>query len=213
MSEVDPWRDRRLSAPLDRDPQLVRVGISRSCSTRPPRRSIRPAARNEHASHILEALETGRVYRGHFNVRNDGVVTNLPPDAIVESPGFVDRFGLNMVAGITLAGSLRGDLHGVDQRAAHVGSRRRFRRSRSVEARRAARSAGRRHLHARRGLADGRRDGGRQAEWLPQYAHAIDGCQRSAEPRHGEDPRMEGRGEPHGAPARADPRRTEKAAE
>ena len=57
---------------------------------------------NEHASHIIEALETDRVYRGHFNVRNDGVITNLPADAIVESPGFVDRFGINMAAGITL---------------------------------------------------------------------------------------------------------------
>lgn len=57
---------------------------------------------SEHASHILEALETGRVYRGHFNVKNNGVITNLPSDAIIESPGFVDRFGLNMAAGITL---------------------------------------------------------------------------------------------------------------
>jgi alpha-galactosidase len=57
---------------------------------------------DEHCSHIIEALETGRVYRGHFNVRNKGLVTNLPPDCIVETPGFVDRFGLNMVAGITL---------------------------------------------------------------------------------------------------------------
>jgi len=57
---------------------------------------------SEHASHIIEALETGRVYRGHFNVKNDGIITNLPADAIVESPGFVDRFGLNMAAGITL---------------------------------------------------------------------------------------------------------------
>jgi len=64
---------------------------------------IDPAARSlEHASHILEALETGRVYRGHFNVKNNGVIANLPPDAIIESPGFVDRFGINMVAGITL---------------------------------------------------------------------------------------------------------------
>jgi len=62
-----------------------------------------PAKRsNEHASHILEALETGRVYRGHFNVRNKGVITNLPEDAIIESTGFVDCFGINMVAGITL---------------------------------------------------------------------------------------------------------------
>ena len=57
---------------------------------------------NEHASHILEALETGRVYRGHFNVKNTGIITNLPSDAIIESPGFVDRFGLNMTSGITL---------------------------------------------------------------------------------------------------------------
>ena len=57
---------------------------------------------DEHFSHIVEALETGRVYRGHFNVKNRGLVTNLPQDCIVETPGFVDRFGLNMVAGVTL---------------------------------------------------------------------------------------------------------------
>lgn len=57
---------------------------------------------DEHASHILEALETGRVYRGHFNVKNRGTITNLPADCIIESPGFVDRFGINMVEGITL---------------------------------------------------------------------------------------------------------------
>lgn len=57
---------------------------------------------DEHASWILEALETGRVYRGHFNVKNGGIITNLPEDCIVESPGFVDRFGINMVEGIEL---------------------------------------------------------------------------------------------------------------
>jgi alpha-galactosidase len=56
----------------------------------------------EHASYIIEGLETGRVYRGHFNVRNNGIIRNLPDDAIIESPGFVDRFGINMVEGITL---------------------------------------------------------------------------------------------------------------
>lgn len=57
---------------------------------------------DEHASHIIEALETGRPYRGHFNVRNDGVIKNLPPDCVIESPGVVDRFGINMIAGVTL---------------------------------------------------------------------------------------------------------------
>jgi len=56
----------------------------------------------EHASYIIEAFETGRPYRGHFNVRNDGIITNLPADCIVESVGVADRFGLNMTAGITL---------------------------------------------------------------------------------------------------------------
>ena len=32
------------------------------------------------ASYIIEALETGRVYRGHFNVVNNGCITNLPDD-------------------------------------------------------------------------------------------------------------------------------------
>ena len=57
---------------------------------------------DEHASHIIEALETGRTDRGHFNLRNNGIIRNLPADAIVESTGFGDRFGLNMVEGLTL---------------------------------------------------------------------------------------------------------------
>ena len=93
---VDPWRDRRLSPSLDRDPQLVRDGISEAARGRRPSRSIGRPLQRACQPHI-EALETGRVYRGHFNVKNDGVITNLPPDAIIESPGFVDRFGINMV--------------------------------------------------------------------------------------------------------------------
>lgn len=57
---------------------------------------------SEHGSWIIESLETGRVYRGHFNVRNRGVIANLPADCIIEAPGFVDRFGINMVEGLQL---------------------------------------------------------------------------------------------------------------
>jgi alpha-galactosidase len=49
----------------------------------------------EHGSYIVEALETGRPYRGHFNLVNDDTITNLPRDAIVEAPGYVDRHGFN----------------------------------------------------------------------------------------------------------------------
>jgi alpha-galactosidase len=57
---------------------------------------------DEHASYILEAMETGRAYRGHFNVKNGGAIKNLPADCVIESPGFADRFGINMVEGIEL---------------------------------------------------------------------------------------------------------------
>ena len=50
----------------------------------------------EHASYILEALETGRTYRGHFNVINRGHITNLPEGCVIEIPGYVDRNGINM---------------------------------------------------------------------------------------------------------------------
>lgn len=50
----------------------------------------------EHGSYIIEGLETGRVYRGHFNVVNNGTITNLPADAIIEAPGYVDRNGISM---------------------------------------------------------------------------------------------------------------------
>ena len=50
----------------------------------------------EHGSYIIEGLETGRLYRGHFNVVNCGIISNLPDDAIVEVPGYVDRNGINI---------------------------------------------------------------------------------------------------------------------
>lgn len=50
----------------------------------------------EHGSYIIEGLETGRVYRGHFNVINRGIISNLPDDAIIEAPGYVDGNGISM---------------------------------------------------------------------------------------------------------------------
>ncbi|MFT3788090.1 MAG: alpha-galactosidase [Tepidisphaeraceae bacterium] len=51
---------------------------------------------SEHGSWIIEARETGRTYRGHFNIQNNGHITNLPNGCTIEIPGYVDRFGLNM---------------------------------------------------------------------------------------------------------------------
>ncbi len=60
-----------------------------------PPLTYRPEDRgHEHGSYIIEGLETGRCYRGHFNVVNKGCLTNLPTDAIVEVPGYVDGNGM-----------------------------------------------------------------------------------------------------------------------
>jgi alpha-galactosidase len=50
----------------------------------------------EHGSYIIEGLETGRVYRGHFNIPNQGHFTNLPDGCVIEIPGYVDKNGINM---------------------------------------------------------------------------------------------------------------------
>lgn len=51
---------------------------------------------HEHGAYIIESLETGRIYRGHFNVINNGVIKNLPDDCIIEAPGYVDANGISM---------------------------------------------------------------------------------------------------------------------
>jgi alpha-galactosidase len=56
----------------------------------------------EYGSHIIEARETGHIFRLNGNVRNDGYITNLPTDCCVEVPVFVDRTGLHP----TVVGSL-----------------------------------------------------------------------------------------------------------
>ena len=50
----------------------------------------------EHGSYIIESLETGRVYRGHFNIVNQNHITNLPNGCVIEIPGYVDKNGINM---------------------------------------------------------------------------------------------------------------------
>jgi alpha-galactosidase len=49
----------------------------------------------EYCSHIIEAKETGNVFRLNGNIRNDGYITNLPQGCCVEVPIFVDRLGLH----------------------------------------------------------------------------------------------------------------------
>lgn len=62
-----------------------------------PAPKIGPENRShEHGSWIIEGLETGRTYRGHFNVINRNHITNLPNGCVIELPGYVDHNGMNI---------------------------------------------------------------------------------------------------------------------
>jgi len=50
---------------------------------------------SEHASYIIESLETGRIYRGHLNIGNNNLITNLPDGCTIEIPCYVDGNGIN----------------------------------------------------------------------------------------------------------------------
>ncbi len=52
----------------------------------------------EYCSRILEACETGRVFRLNGNIRNDRFIANLPEGCCVEVPIDVDRRGLHPLA-------------------------------------------------------------------------------------------------------------------
>jgi alpha-galactosidase len=115
VSEYVPWYRKR----VDEIPQWIDLsdwihgetgGYLRHCTERrnwfetdfptwlaetPP--TIGPQNRSdEHGSWIIEGLETGRPYRGHFNIVNRGHITNLPDGCIIEIPGYVDKNGINM---------------------------------------------------------------------------------------------------------------------
>ena len=49
----------------------------------------------EYCSHIIEAKETGNIFRFNGNIRNDGYITNLPQGSCVEVSIYVDRLGLH----------------------------------------------------------------------------------------------------------------------
>ena len=62
-----------------------------------PAKEFREEERSsEHGSYIIESLETGRVYRGHFNIMNEGCITNLPDECVVEVPCYVDFNGISV---------------------------------------------------------------------------------------------------------------------
>ena len=142
--------------------ELVRDRLSRSFS-RKPAEPIDPRAALDRARQLHHRGAGDRPRLSRPLQRQEQRPDHQParPTRSSRSPGFVDRFGLNMVAGITLpdacAATCIASIN-VQRMSVHAAI---DRRCRAAEARGAARSAGRRDLLARRGLADGRRDAGR----------------------------------------------------
>ena len=74
VDQIEKWT--KLREELTRDPSLTHV------------RS------NEYASRIIEAMETNRPFKFGGNVLNNGLITNLPRNACVEVPCYVDASGV-----------------------------------------------------------------------------------------------------------------------
>lgn len=53
-----------------------------------------PPRSNEYCSYIIEAMETGKVFKFNGNLRNEGMISNLPHDCCAEGPVYADRNGL-----------------------------------------------------------------------------------------------------------------------
>lgn len=62
--------------------------ILETSSIKLPQRSI------EYGSYIIEAIETGKTFKFNGNVRNDGMISNLPADCCAEGPIYTDKNGL-----------------------------------------------------------------------------------------------------------------------
>ncbi|MFQ5808342.1 MAG: alpha-glucosidase/alpha-galactosidase, partial [Armatimonadota bacterium] len=56
-----------------------------------------PPRSAEYCGWIIEAMETDNTFRLNGNVRNDGLITNLPDGCCVEVPCYVDRTGLHPI--------------------------------------------------------------------------------------------------------------------
>jgi alpha-galactosidase len=57
--------------------------------------AVLPPRSVEYGSYIIEAIETRKIFKFNGNVRNDGMITNLPPDCCAEGPMFADGAGLH----------------------------------------------------------------------------------------------------------------------
>ena len=74
INQIENWKKRRDE--LINDPHLTHERT------------------HEYASYIMEAMETNKPYKIGGNVLNNGLITNLPRNAVVEVPCMVDKSGV-----------------------------------------------------------------------------------------------------------------------
>ncbi len=88
----------RFNIPLDEYPRRC-VNQIEKWKTRRDRllhgEEIEHTRSREYASHIMEAVVTGKAYRFGGNVINNGLIENLPREACVEVPCVVDGAGVH----------------------------------------------------------------------------------------------------------------------
>lgn len=77
IHQIEDWKQRRESLVSQHKLEHVRT--------------------HEYASYIIEAVVYNRLYKIGGNVRNNGLITNLPADACVEVPCLVDASGIQPV--------------------------------------------------------------------------------------------------------------------
>ena len=105
FAEYVPWyikRDRpdvieRLNIPLDEYPRRCEAQIGSWEADKARLEAggdFEVKASEEYGSGIIAAIETGQPTVIYGNVRNDGLIDNLPPDCAVEVPCLVDRNGI-----------------------------------------------------------------------------------------------------------------------
>ena len=116
----------------------------------------------EHGSYIIESLETGRRYDGHFNIINRGHITNLPGRLLHRSPRPSGWRRLDDPRRRRFAPRLRGNVQRLPTRAGNGNGSGRPRGCNAPEAGDAARSTGRARCAIRRKSG---RDGGGWRCW------------------------------------------------
>ena len=87
----------KFNIPLDEYPRRCVVHIERWAAQREELMNggeVQHKRSSEYASHIMEAITTGRPIKIGGNVINHGCISNLPPEACVEVPCIVDKNGV-----------------------------------------------------------------------------------------------------------------------